>query len=193
MEWAKQNATKNLIVINIASTLEPTTHEYMLNNVAQDQPRYCVDMPIISTIINLESISLIENLVETLEWSSIDVGVECRILEIQEALVGNNFNCHYHISVQEGPMEDNCLVDFSQSHVVISKEYLTIMRQKAMDKAILKHIREARRKEKQDKQAKKATITMTISKRTAKKELKTTSSYLHHSLIIYSNQRNMMK
>jgi hypothetical protein len=36
MEWAKQNATKNLIVINIASTLEPTTHEYMLNNVAQD-------------------------------------------------------------------------------------------------------------------------------------------------------------
>jgi hypothetical protein len=41
-----------------------------------------VDMPIISTIINLESISLIENLVETLEWSSIDVGVECRILEI---------------------------------------------------------------------------------------------------------------
>ncbi len=48
-------------------------------------------------------------------------------------------------------MEDNCLVDFSQSHVVISKEYLTIMRQKAMDKAILKHIREARRKEKQDK------------------------------------------
>jgi hypothetical protein len=47
-------------------------------------------------------------------------------------------------------VEDNCLVDYSQSHVVISKEYLTIMRRKAMDKATIKHIKEIR-KEKQNK------------------------------------------
>jgi hypothetical protein len=35
MEWAKQNA-KKLIMINIASTTEPITHESMPNNVAQD-------------------------------------------------------------------------------------------------------------------------------------------------------------
>ncbi len=50
MEWAKQNVTKELI--NITSTTKPTTRESMPNNVVQNQPRYYVDMPIISTIIN---------------------------------------------------------------------------------------------------------------------------------------------
>jgi hypothetical protein len=36
-------------------------------NMAQDQPRYYVDMLIISIIINLEFVSLIKNLVKTLE------------------------------------------------------------------------------------------------------------------------------
>jgi hypothetical protein len=39
----------------------------MFNSVAQDQPRYYVDMLIVSIIINLESVSLIENFVETSE------------------------------------------------------------------------------------------------------------------------------
>jgi hypothetical protein len=42
----------------------------MPNSVAQDQPRYYVDMLIVSIITNLEYVSLIENLVETLEQSS---------------------------------------------------------------------------------------------------------------------------
>ncbi len=50
MEWAKQNVTKELI--NITSTTKPTTHESMPNTVVQNQPKYYVDMPIISTIIN---------------------------------------------------------------------------------------------------------------------------------------------
>jgi hypothetical protein len=48
MEWAKYNVAKKLIMINIASTIGPTTHESMLNNVAQDQPRYYVNMFTIS-------------------------------------------------------------------------------------------------------------------------------------------------
>jgi hypothetical protein len=88
MEWAKQNVVEKLI--NITSTAEPTTHEFMLNNVAQNQPRYYVDMPTLSRIINLELVSLTKKLVETLEQSSTNVGEECRILEIQEALVGSN-------------------------------------------------------------------------------------------------------
>ncbi len=66
-------------MINITSTIEPTTHKSMLNNVVQDLLRYYVDMPIISTITNLEFVSLIKNLVEILEQPLVDVGVECRI------------------------------------------------------------------------------------------------------------------
>ncbi len=40
-----------------------------------------MDMPTISIIINFEFIFVIENLVETLKWSLINVGVECRILK----------------------------------------------------------------------------------------------------------------
>jgi hypothetical protein len=65
MEWAEQNSVEELI--NITSIVKPTTHESILNNVVQDQPKYYVDMPIKSIIINLESISSIENLVKTLE------------------------------------------------------------------------------------------------------------------------------
>jgi hypothetical protein len=65
MEWGEQNVVEELI--NITSTTEPTTHESMPTSVVQDQPKYNVDMPTESIIINLESISLIENLVKTLE------------------------------------------------------------------------------------------------------------------------------
>jgi hypothetical protein len=77
MEWVEQNVVEELI--NITSIVKPTTHESMLSNVVQDQPRFYVDMLTKSIIINLESISLIENLVETLEQFSIDVRIECRI------------------------------------------------------------------------------------------------------------------
>jgi hypothetical protein len=65
MEWVEHNVVEELI--NITSTMEPTTHESMPNSVAQDQPRYYVDMLTISIITNLEFVVLTENLVETLE------------------------------------------------------------------------------------------------------------------------------
>ncbi len=43
------------------------------------------------------------------------------------------------------------LVDYFQSHIMISKKYLRIMRQKAMDREVAKQIRKNRRKERQEK------------------------------------------
>ncbi len=51
----------------------------MPNNVVQDLLRYYVDMPIISTITNLEFVSSIKKLVEILEQHLVDLGVEFRI------------------------------------------------------------------------------------------------------------------
>ncbi len=42
MEWVEHNVTKKLI--NIASTVKPTTHESMHNNVVQDHLKYYVEM-----------------------------------------------------------------------------------------------------------------------------------------------------
>jgi hypothetical protein len=64
MEWVEQMLQKILLT---TSTTKPTTHKSMFNSVVQDQTKYYVDMPIVSTITNLEFISLIENLVETIE------------------------------------------------------------------------------------------------------------------------------
>jgi len=43
------------------------------------------------------------------------------------------------------------LIDYSQSHVVTFTKYLHIIREKTMDKATTKEIREGKRKEKKDK------------------------------------------
>jgi len=43
------------------------------------------------------------------------------------------------------------LVDYSQSHVVTSNQYLDIMWKKAMDKTIVEEIRRGKRKEKKEK------------------------------------------
>jgi hypothetical protein len=48
----------------------------MPNSVAQDQPRYYVDMPTIFIIINLEFVSLTKKLVETSKQSLANVGIE---------------------------------------------------------------------------------------------------------------------
>jgi hypothetical protein len=42
MECVEQNGIGKLI--NIASIVEPTTHEYMLDSVAQNHPMYYVDI-----------------------------------------------------------------------------------------------------------------------------------------------------
>lgn len=45
------------------------------------------------------------------------------------------------------------------------------MRRKAMDKALAKHIKETKRKDKQDKQGRKATIIMIMKEQSIKKKL----------------------
>jgi hypothetical protein len=125
MEWVEQNVVEELI--HIASITKPTTHEFMFNSVAQDQPRYYVDMLTISIITNPKFVSLIKNLVETLEQFSIDVGKICRIPKTQEALAGNNLLSLPHLPTRRTSGREP-LVDYLQSHVVISKGYLTIMR-----------------------------------------------------------------
>jgi hypothetical protein len=44
------------------------------------------------------------------------------------------------------------LIDYSQSHFVISFEYLNILRRKKMEKVLAEEIRTCKRKEKEDKQ-----------------------------------------
>jgi hypothetical protein len=43
------------------------------------------------------------------------------------------------------------LIDYSQSHVVTSKKYLRIMRQKEMDREVEKKIQESRKKTRQER------------------------------------------
>ncbi len=43
------------------------------------------------------------------------------------------------------------LVDYNKSHVVITIEYLEIMRQKVTKKEVAEHIREAKRKEREER------------------------------------------
>jgi hypothetical protein len=56
------------------------------------------------------------------------------------------------------------LVDYSQSHVVTSKEYLVSLKTKAMDKATTNEAKETNRKQKKDVRLRKATNTLTPAK-----------------------------
>ncbi len=56
----------------------------LCHNVAQDQPKYYVDMLIVSTIINLEFVFLTKKLVETLEQFSTNVGEECESQKLKK-------------------------------------------------------------------------------------------------------------
>jgi hypothetical protein len=42
------------------------------------------------------------------------------------------------------------LIDYNRSHVVIVIEYLEIMQQKAIEKEVVKHLKEVKRKEKEE-------------------------------------------
>jgi hypothetical protein len=48
------------------------------------------------------------------------------------------------------------LVDYSQSHIMTSTNYLSVLQKKTIDKASIDNSREARVKEKEEKQARKA-------------------------------------
>jgi hypothetical protein len=56
--------------------------------------------------------------------------------------------------LQDAPKGKKPLIDYFQSHVVISFEYLDILRIKPMEKAITKEIRVGKIKDKEDRQAK---------------------------------------
>ncbi len=50
--------------------------------------------------------------------------------------------------------EKEPLIDYSQSHVMITIEYLNILKQKTLNKAIAKEIGEGKKKERKEKWAK---------------------------------------
>jgi hypothetical protein len=54
------------------------------------------------------------------------------------------------------------LMDYSQFHVMINVEYLTIMCKKVMEKATTKIIRETCRKEREENKVRKSTTYLTI-------------------------------
>jgi hypothetical protein len=64
------------------------------------------------------------------------VGVECKIPETQEALAGSNL-----LSLPCLPTRRisgrKLLIDYSHNHVMTSKEFLTIMQQKAIDREVV--------------------------------------------------------
>jgi len=62
-------------------------------------------MPTIFIITNLEFVSLIENLVETLEQSLTNVGVKCKIPKFRKQWQATTCCNYYQIFLQEGPME----------------------------------------------------------------------------------------
>ncbi len=76
--------------------------------------------------------------------------IECKIPKTHEALAGNNLLSLPHLLTRRTSGRES-LVDYSQSHVVTSEEYLTIMWQEVMNKEVAKLFRETRRKEKQHK------------------------------------------
>lgn len=67
-------------------------------------------------------------------------------------------------------MEENPLVDYLQSHVMISKKNLNIIQQKVMDREAIKQIEKNKRKERQDKQAWKKFTTLIPIERLVKRE-----------------------
>ncbi len=128
-----------------------------------------MDMPTHFIIINLEPVSLTKKLVETLEQSSTNVGEKCRILETQEALVGSNLLSLPHLPTRRTSGKEP-LIAYSQSNVVTSKEYLTIMQQKAMVRDVTKLIKKTRGGGNQNKQARKVLTIMTMTKRVIERE-----------------------
>ncbi len=58
------------------------------------------------------------------------------------------------------------LVDFSSSHVVMSNQYLVVLRQKALEKKNIDKIREQKTKEKQEKRSRRVEHTFTPTKKT---------------------------
>ncbi len=54
-------------------------------------------------------------------------------------------------------MEKKSLINYSQSHFVISSKYLNILRRKTMENAIIEEMKTCKRKEKEDKWTKQTT------------------------------------
>jgi hypothetical protein len=57
------------------------------------------------------------------------------------------------------------LVDYSNSHVVTSNQYLAVLKQKTMDKKAMDKVRELKAKERQEKKSKRFQDTLTLVKR----------------------------
>ncbi len=79
-----------------------------------------------------------------------------------EAMRFHNLLSLPHLLVRQ-TIEKKPFVDYSQSQIVISVKYLAILQQQKLNIAIGDNIREERRKEQEEKQAKKATEVVVAS------------------------------
>ncbi len=176
--WKKKNQNRRVLIrhnkqlqkfINIGSTIKVP-----IASLSKDQPTYYVNMLRIPIVTNHASVIKLENMVENLAQPSLDETIMLRNFRslIQMALAQG---CHCLLSLPHLPTRRTNgrepLVNYSQSHVVKSKEYLRIMQQKAMDSKATKQICESRRKERQEKQARKTFTMLIIVKKLAEREL----------------------
>ncbi len=88
----------------------------------------------------------------------------------QQGLANGDLFTLFHLPTKKTQGRES-LVDYSQSHVVTSQEYLSRMRQKTLEKEVVEIIREVQRKERLEKQARRVDNSLTIIKRVVHQEL----------------------
>ncbi len=94
---------------------------------------------------------MIVNINET--TPKLEVGSNNFISTIQQGLANDNLFFLLHLPTKKTQGRES-LVDYSQSHVMTLKEYLNRLQSKALEKEASRIIKEAQRKERLKKQAK---------------------------------------
>jgi hypothetical protein len=115
-------------LINITTTMDILNHGMHVDDVSQDHPKYYVDMPM--TIASMEQgVSRNPtNMFMNINKSTLDVEIATKNFEhlTQEALSTNNLLSLPHLLTRKSNNRKP-LIDYSQSHVVTSCQYLNIM------------------------------------------------------------------
>jgi hypothetical protein len=111
-------------------------------------------MPTIPIVANHAYVIKLENMVEYLTKPSLDETTKFKNSKSSTQLA-LTYGCHILLSLlhlcAKRTNGREPLINYSQSHVVTSNEYLRIMQQQAMDKEVVEYIRENKRKEQQEK------------------------------------------
>jgi hypothetical protein len=131
-------------------------------------------MPRILIVTNHASVIKLENMVENLAQPSLDETTKFKNSKSSTQLA-LTYECHSLLSLlhllTKRTNGREPLVDYSQSHVITSNEYLRIMQQKAMDKEVVEHIQENKSEERQEKQARKTLTMFTTTKKLVENNL----------------------